>query len=81
MIKAGVKPDYKSEENEKWSTDNKLLEITNFELAVYPLTVAQFQPFLDQSGYQEDRYWSRAGRHWRDREPRKTMPAYWNDPT
>ena len=78
---SGVKPDYKSEENEKWSTDNKLLEITNFELAVYPLTVAQFQPFLDQSGYQEDRYWSRAGRHWRDREPRKTMPAYWNDPT
>jgi len=48
-------------------------------LAVYPVTVAQFRPFVDQGGYGEDRYWSETGRQWREAEQR-TQPDLWDDP-
>ena len=54
------------------------LEIANFELAVYPVTVAQFRPFVEGGCYQENRYWSETGRQWRDREQWVT-PRYWDD--
>ena len=46
---------------EDWPADAKPLDIADFELAVYPVTVAQFRPFVEQ-GYREDRWWSEAGR-------------------
>ena len=76
----GAKPDPEADDDEAWPADAKPLEIADFELAVYPVTVAQFRPFVEQSGYQEDRYWSKAGRGWADQE-RRTVPAYWDDPT
>ncbi|HYQ91687.1 MAG TPA: SUMF1/EgtB/PvdO family nonheme iron enzyme, partial [Candidatus Competibacteraceae bacterium] len=61
---------------EDWSAQAGPLEITAFKLAIYPVTVAQFRPFVEQ-GYREDRWWSEAGR--RDRGAR-TQPYFWDDP-
>jgi formylglycine-generating enzyme required for sulfatase activity len=54
----------------------KRLEIADFELTVYPVTVAQFRPFVEQGGYQEDRYWSKTGLKWR-----REAPGFWDDLT
>jgi len=55
------------------------LKIANFELAAYPVTVAQFRPFIEQGGYQEDRYWSEAGRQWMSKKKLRA-PRCWDDP-
>ncbi|MCC9000826.1 MAG: SUMF1/EgtB/PvdO family nonheme iron enzyme [Candidatus Contendobacter sp.] len=73
----GVKPDPEAGNDETWLAGAEPLEIADFELAVYPVTVAQFRPFVEQNGYVEDRYWSEVGR--RDRGDR-TQPYLWNDP-
>ena len=58
----------------------KPLEIADFELAVYPATVAQFRPFVEQGGYREDRYWSKTG--WQERKNEQwEAPLYWDDST
>ena len=54
-------------------------EIDDFALAVYPVTVAQYRPFVDRGGYGEDRYWSKAGRQMRDEESWEA-PASWESP-
>jgi formylglycine-generating enzyme required for sulfatase activity len=48
-------------DNEVWPAGKDSLEITDFELAIYPVTVAQFRPFVEQGGYRNDRYWSKTG--------------------
>ncbi len=72
----GAKPDPEARGEEKWPESAKPLEIADFKLAVYPVTVAQFRPFVKQ-GYLEDRWWSETGR--RDRGDR-TQPYLWDDP-
>ena len=64
----GAKPDSEADDNEKWPEKAKPLDIADFELAAYPLTVAQFKPFVEQGGYRENRYWSKTGWRWRDEE-------------
>ncbi len=61
---------------EDWPASAKSPDITDFELAVYPVTVAQFRPFVER-GYHEDRWWSEAGRHYRGD---RTQPYLWDDP-
>jgi hypothetical protein len=63
----GARPDLKESTDEAWwlgqeawPTGAKSPDITNFELAVYPVTGAQCRPFVEQ-GYREDRWWSEAG--------------------
>ena len=63
----GVKRDIDAYSNENWPEDMEPLEIADFELAAYPVTVAQFRPFIDQNGYQEDRYWGEQGLRWRNK--------------
>ncbi|MFZ1641194.1 MAG: SUMF1/EgtB/PvdO family nonheme iron enzyme [Candidatus Contendobacter sp.] len=48
-------------------------------LAAYPVTVAQFKPFVEQGGYREQRYWSADGWRWREGENR-SEPWLWNHP-
>ena len=50
----GAEPDSESDGNENWPADAAPLDIADFELAAYPVTVAQFKPFVEQSGYRED---------------------------
>ncbi len=72
----GAKPDPKARDDENWPVAAEPLELQDFELAAYPVTVAQFRPFVVQ-GYREDRWWSEAGR--RDRGNR-VQPYLWDDP-
>ena len=41
-----------------------------------PVTVAQYQSFIDDGGYNEDRFWSEAGRAWRDKNSIKGPEEY-----
>lgn len=44
------------------------VKLTAFEIAKYPVTVEQFDAFLrDEDGYRNTRWWSKAGRAWRER--------------
>ncbi|MDG4598107.1 MAG: SUMF1/EgtB/PvdO family nonheme iron enzyme [Candidatus Contendobacter sp.] len=75
----GAKPDSEASEDENWPADAAPLEVVDFELAAYPVTVAQFRPFVEQDGYREERYWSANGWWWRERE-NQSEPWLWNDP-
>ncbi|MFN8483788.1 MAG: SUMF1/EgtB/PvdO family nonheme iron enzyme [Anaerolineae bacterium] len=49
-----------------------------FAISRYPITVAQFRPFVESDGYSNAGYWTPDGRRWKaDRR----APALWNDPT
>ena len=64
---------------ELWPDGNpRAVPIQAFKLAAYPITVAQFRPFVDDpQGWANDEWWTAAGL--RDRGDSKT-PGYWNDP-
>jgi formylglycine-generating enzyme required for sulfatase activity len=36
-------------------------------VARHPVTVAQYQPFMEEGGYREQRYWTKAGWLWREK--------------
>lgn len=38
-----------------------------FAVSRYPVTVAQYQSFVDAGGYQKDRWWTKAGLKWREK--------------
>ncbi len=76
----GAKSDPEARDDENWPADAAPLEIADFELAAYPVTVAQFRPFVEQGGYREATLLERgrlavAGR----REPVGTLRG-WNCP-
>jgi formylglycine-generating enzyme required for sulfatase activity len=48
-----------------------------FWLARYPVTCAQFRPFVEAGGYRERRYWTEAGWRWKQE---RAQPIYWKDP-
>ncbi len=75
----GANPDPEAGDNENWPADAAPLDIADFELAAYPVTVAQFKPFVEQGGYREQHYWSADGWQWREGENR-SEPRLWNDP-
>ncbi len=75
----GAKPDPEAHDDENWPADAAPLEIADFELAAYPVTVAQFRPFVEQGGYREQHYWSPDGWGWWEGEHR-SEPWWWNDP-
>jgi formylglycine-generating enzyme required for sulfatase activity len=72
----GAKPDPEAQHNENWPALVEPLELQEFELTVYPVTVAQFRPFIEQGGHREDRYWSKTGLEYRGE-----APWHWDDPT
>lgn len=74
----GAKPDSEAGSDENWPANAPPLEIADFELAAYPVTVAQFEPFVKQ-GYRKERYWSTGGWRWRE-EKNQSEPPWWNDP-
>jgi formylglycine-generating enzyme required for sulfatase activity len=39
-----------------------------YRIARYPITVAQYQAFVDAKGYEERRFWTQAGWTWRKKE-------------
>ena len=49
-----------------------------YSIAKYPLTNAQFAPFMEAGGYTQDRWWTKAGIEARTKE-NWTEPRYWQD--
>ncbi|HEY85774.1 MAG TPA: SUMF1/EgtB/PvdO family nonheme iron enzyme [Chloroflexi bacterium] len=56
----------------------------NYSIAKYPLTNAQFAPFIKAGGYKNKKWWTAAGWQMREkekwREPRYWTDAKWNGP-
>jgi formylglycine-generating enzyme required for sulfatase activity len=63
----------------KDETNDQALELVPFELARYLLTNAQYQPFIDEGGYDPSTPWWKIGRDWLWSE-QKRQPSYWDDP-
>lgn len=63
-----------------WAEDEPSaeLDLPPFWVARFPLTVAQYAPFVDV-GYsaEAERWWTPAGRQWKTKEQR-SAPLYWN---
>jgi formylglycine-generating enzyme required for sulfatase activity len=60
--------------------DAQQLAITYpYWIAKYPVTIAQFLPFVDGDGYTNNAYWTDAGRAWRNQNNIR-QPDNWNDP-
>ncbi len=74
----GLRKDPEAYDDETWPEGKPAFEIADFELAVYPVTAAQYRPFVDEGGYREDRYWSDEGKEVRDAEEWRA-PARWDD--
>ena len=52
--------------------------IKPFRLAAYPVTYAQFQPFVAGDGYENPDYWTKDGWAWKEKQG-LTEPALWDD--
>ena len=58
--------------------DQKVYPVEPFAIAKYPLTNAQFKPFIEAGGYKEKKWWTEAG--WEVCQKEKwTEPRYWTD--
>lgn len=60
-------------DNEKYAHE---IEIRPFYIAKAPVTNAEFRAFVDDGGYEDDRFWDASGRAWRQREGAR-HPVYW----
>jgi formylglycine-generating enzyme required for sulfatase activity len=50
----------------------------DFEIDIYPVTNRQFAAFVQDNGYEKDKYWSPAGLQWRT-ENEISKPGLWDD--
>lgn len=60
-------------DNEKPPTE---VEVAPFSIARAPVTNGEFATFVEQGGYLQAEFWSRAGGRWREQEE-ATGPIYW----
>jgi len=73
----GAKPDKEAGRDEAWPEGKAPLIIEAFELAAYPVTVAQYECFVRAGGYGNPAYWSKAG--WQAVGKNFKEPEYWQD--
>src|SRR5262245_14932398 len=52
--------------------------IPAFAIAKFPVTVSQFEAFMEDKGYGQKAFWTEAGWQWKQKE-KITLPRYWND--
>lgn len=52
--------------------------IPKFSIAKYPITVAQYQVFMNNKGYDTEKYWTTAGWAWKQEED-VTQPRFWDE--
>lgn len=56
------------------------LTLPEFQMAKYPVTNAQFKCFVDEGGYNQEKYWIEAGWAWRQERPEeRCCPGGWED--
>lgn len=66
--------------DDPWAYDNEKpaheVCVPDFWIDTTPVSVAAYRQFVDAGGYDDERWWSPAGRQWRSRSG-KRAPAYW----
>ena len=50
---------------------------SDYEISAYPVTYAQYEPFVAGDGYTNDDYWTEDGLLWRG--DKRQPEGYWND--
>lgn len=69
----------RAKENEYGPGGNPLpVPVAAFRIAAYPVTCAQFRPFVEGDGYSNPAYWTEAGWKWKEAE-KKSEPYFWDD--
>ncbi len=63
-------------DNNFYAKDEMTVDVPAFYMAKYPVTNAQFRLFIQDGGYNNDRFWTPAGIAWRNNH---TQPYYWDD--
>jgi gamma-glutamyl hercynylcysteine S-oxide synthase len=53
-------------------------EVASFEISIHPVTVAQFQRFVDDGGYADHKWWKPDGWVWRIGH-KCTVPHHWEE--
>ncbi|MCI0710540.1 MAG: SUMF1/EgtB/PvdO family nonheme iron enzyme [Chloroflexi bacterium] len=53
-------------------------DVPAFTIAKYPVTVAQYEVFMNDGGYTTDRWWTNSGWQWLKNQG-YTTPRYWDD--
>ena len=54
------------------------VNLADYAMARYPVTVGAYRPFVTAGGYQQRRHWTQAGWAWRESVAR-VQPAFWDD--
>ncbi|NJL55722.1 SUMF1/EgtB/PvdO family nonheme iron enzyme [bacterium] len=54
-------------------------EVPSFSISKYPITVAQYELFINDGGYNDRSIWTEAGLAWQNKVKVK-FPRYWKDP-
>jgi formylglycine-generating enzyme required for sulfatase activity len=58
-------------------TPQREMTLAAYHIARYPITYAQYEPFVRGDGYSNRDYWTEAGWGWKGDQ---TEPRYWDDP-
>ena len=66
--------DIKAQDNEKPA---HLVYVDSYLIDLYPVTIAQYQKFINSQGYQNSQYWSHEGWQWLQKN-QLTHPLYWS---
>jgi formylglycine-generating enzyme required for sulfatase activity len=60
------------------SEESAAIELSGFWVARYPITVAQYQTFIEAKGYKRQDYWTPEGWQW-VQELNRTQPKHWGE--
>ena len=52
--------------------------VETYEIDMYPVTCGEYSKFMEEGGYENNKYWSKAGWEWLQKSPVK-QPLYWQN--
>jgi formylglycine-generating enzyme required for sulfatase activity len=54
------------------------VDLDEFMMGKYPVTNEEFKVFVDEGGYSNEKYWTKQGWEWKDKE-KISEPGYWHE--